>query len=322
MQILGLGTTPPTDPVRLGRLAYADLGPHQWAGVQAVTNIPEFVADVASFDNVVEADTVNRRRLTLEQIGGAASNLFAFNAQRYMALDVSAAVNVGIGRFACVGASASGITSTYLAPSAAKVAPARVTPSFVPPGVYAGVIEGVVRKRDAGQTFGPGTGMGFWSQRGDATVVDYFQANQNTLAGFLGQPDGTFVFGSVGCPRGQFPDAGRTVNDLDANAVNIGNPGTDEMHIRLKWIPATTVGAPGVWLGYVDGVLVARFAAEANWPYGFRLGFGAPINPALDGSALRMGWWHFRGPGADPGPILWRNMRYWLDADLSDRFVP
>lgn len=86
--------------------------------------------------------------------------------------------------------------------------------------------------------------------------------------GLIGDGVNGFRFGSVNCPDGAAGVNGFA--DIDANAVQpavLANPVLKWFHVKIKMVPPTPL-LPGAVGCYLDGQLVAKFSALANFPRG------------------------------------------------------
>ena len=131
--------------------------------------------------------------------------------------------------------------------------------------------------------------------------------------GLLGDGAGGYRYGSVNCPDGLGAGANAD-NAIDANAVQPADlvaPGANWWHTRIKLVPATPT-QPARWGAYHNGILVATFANQANFPRGHQ--GTSDAHTRIQASIL-----NFSGDVAAlhiPELVLW-NVRIVLDDDYT-----
>lgn len=87
--------------------------------------------------------------------------------------------------------------------------------------------------------------------------------------GLIGDGVTGFRFGSVNCPDGAV-SGDNAATDINANSVapsELVSPSTNWFHVRIKVVPPTPTQT-GRWGAYLNGVLVATFTTNVNFPRG------------------------------------------------------
>ncbi len=170
-----------------------------------------------------------------------------------------------------------------------------------------------VRKKNPGDAPGARQFFGFLNQ-GDVNW-----SRRCARLGLAGDGVGGFRFQSNNCPGAPAGANENAQTDVDANAVQpavLVAPGVNWFHVRLKAIPATE-SAPGRFLAFLNGRLVATFSLAANLPQSSRSAIDVlqaafwPIMPAI------CAWGHPDTVTLDPGYYL-RDVRVRYEEDWTD----
>ncbi len=131
------------------------------------------------------------------------------------------------------------------------------------PGLHATSISAWLRKEASGSATHARVGFGFC----DHAVT--YPSKEVSRIGLIGDGVTGYRFGSVNCPDGA-ASGDNAATDIDANSVSpaeLVNPAANWFHVEIKLVPPTPTQT-GRWYGKLNGVTVATFTTNTNFPRG------------------------------------------------------
>lgn len=312
MRVNGLTATPPGGSRHFTRYAEMVLVPTQRPQAIGAANFDGRILPFGGWN-----DNARDALLLIQSVnngaGGPNGQVVSYGGINYLVLAAPASGNVGnIGNEYGVffGGAANNILGQGFTLHTAPAA--RVGGSLYTPSLLAVVVEGLFRKVDAGDIIPSATMFGFrtlspLNGANPTMAASYLNGGTplQAMMGFGGDGLGGLRFQSWHCPGPDSPAGQEVVTYADPGSVTqpaaLVAPGTAECHVRLKYIPALSAAQPGQVLCYLEGQLVATFAA--NFPNGFAVpGLWAASNKTVSSQ------------------IAARYLRFWLDEDLSASF--